>query len=241
MKTEVEDKLQRTVSEGTVGRIMKRLGLTSIIRRRNKFKYAQQKIREGLPCNLLERDFEATEPGFKFVTDVTYIPYVSEGHFRWAYLSIVLDLYDRNVVSWVLSKKQDQRLANATLSILSGKYHQKDAILHSDQGSIYTSNEFQALVELSGFRQSLSRRGNCWDNAAMESFNASLKTEWLYNPHCFEAAPSFEQIQRSIAQYMKFYNETRIHSSIGNVSPKAKREQFFIKNETPNFEFAMLI
>lgn len=231
MKKLVEDKLQEIVSEARVGRIMKKLNLCSLIRRKSTYRIRAKQWQAELPDNLLNREFEAQQPGEKFVTDVTYIPYVEGTTWKWAYLSVVLDLYDRSVVTWVLSKKQDSALAQATLNVVAGKYHNNEAIFHSDRGCIYTSKEFQDTLKEFGFRQSLSRSGNCWDNAPMESFNGILKSEWLYNPHCYEQLPSFRTQQLAIERFMKFYNEKRIHSSIGYLTPNQKRELFFLENQ----------
>ena len=231
MKKLVDLELKTTVSEARVGRIMKKLNLCSLIRRKSSYRIRAKQWQTELPENILNREFEAQRPGEKFVTDVTYIPYVEGTTWKWAYLSVVLDLYDRSVVTWVLSKKQDSDLARATLNVMAGKYHIDDAIFHSDRGSIYTSQEFQDSLKEFGFRQSLSRSGNCWDNAPMESFNGILKSEWLYNPYCYEQLPSFKTQQLAIGQFMKFYNEKRIHSSIGYLTPNQKREHFFLENQ----------
>ena len=228
MKEHIDATLGYPVSEARVGRIMKRLNLCSIVRRKSTYRHRAKQWQQELPANILNREFEAAAPGEKFVTDVTYIPYVEGDRWKWAYLSVVLDLYDRSVVSWVLSKRQDARLAKTTLQVLEGKYHCEDAIFHSDRGSIYTSLEFQEQLMKLGLRQSLSRSANCWDNAPMESFNGILKTEWLYNPYCCKKQqPSYRDQLLALEEYMRFYNDERIHSSNSYLTPNSKRASYF--------------
>ena len=228
MKVHIDKAMGRPISEARIGRIMKRLNLCAIVRRKNPYRQRVKQWQEELPQNILNREFDADAPGEKFVTDVTYIPYVEGSQWKWAYLSVVLDLYDRSVVAWVLSKRQDARLARATLRLVEGKYRCHNAIFHSDRGSIYTSQEFQNNLERLSLRHSLSRSGNCWDNAPMESFNGSLKTEWLYNPYCCDKQlPSYCDPERAIDKYMSHYNERRLHSSNAYLAPFEKRASYF--------------
>lgn len=144
----------------------------------------------SLANNALNRRFYADYPGQKLLTDVvTYVRYYEQNQWHWGYLSVILDLYDRSVVSWVYSKRQDLQLAMRTLKLLSFKKLHPDALLHSDQGYIYTARAFREELKRMGIKQSLSRAGNCHDNAPMESFNGILKVEGLRN-QAFGIAPT---------------------------------------------------
>lgn len=182
----------------------------------------------GLPGNVLNRQFHAERPGERFLTDVTYVSYYEQGKWHWGYLSIVLDLFDRSVVSWVYSKQQDVKLALNTLKVLSFKEVQKGAILHSDHGSMYTSHAFRDELKRMGIQQSLSRVGNCHDNAPMESFNGTLKVEGLRNEAFgIRAMPSFLDQNQAIERYMEFYNHQRPSSVLKNKTPMAFRGRYY--------------
>jgi putative transposase len=164
--------------------------------------------------NLLEREFQATQPNACWLSDVTFIP-TREG---WLYLAAILDLYSRAVVGWGLSKTLDCQLAIDALTMAIRQRGSGPAILHSDQGSTYAAAEYRALLERHGIRQSMSRKGNCWDNAPMESFFHTLKTELVM--HC--DYKTRDQARASIFEYMEvFYNRQRRHSTLHYEAPLA--------------------
>jgi transposase InsO family protein len=172
--------------------------------------------------NLLQRDFTAPEPNTKWVTDITYLP-TAQG---WLYLAVVLDLYSRLVVGWSMSVHCDEELAeNALRMALARRCPSPGLLHHSDRGSQYTSRAYRQLVEQSGMIVSMSRKGNCWDNAAMESFFGSLKEECVGST-IFQ---SHEQARLALFTYLEiFYNRIRLHSTLGYVSPliyEQRREQ----------------
>lgn len=161
-----------SVCETTLQRVMSLHGLTARIRQTRKAKpHAGKATKQSLPENLLNREFQADKPLQRMVTDVTYVPYFENGEWHWGYLA---DLFDRSIVSWVYSKKQDTQLALATLQILSFRGLAEGAMLHSDRGSIYTANIFRETAEQMGLTQSYSRTANCYDNATMECFNGTF-------------------------------------------------------------------
>lgn len=123
--------------------------------------------------NLLKRAFQVDRPNRYWVSDITFIP-TREG---WLYLAVILDLYSRAVVGWAMSKSLDCRLAAAALNMAIERRGTVPAILHSDQGATYAAAEYRALLSKYGIRQSMSRKANCWDNAPMESFFHTLKSE----------------------------------------------------------------
>jgi putative transposase len=166
-----------------------------------------------VPSNLLDRQFTAERPNQKWIADFTYI-WTVEG---WLYVAAVIDLFSRRVVGWSMSAGMTAQLVADALLMAVWRRGKPDALLHhSDQGSQYTSEQFQRLMADSGIVCSMSRSGNVWDNAAMESFFSSLKTERTagktYRTRNEARADVFDYIER-------FYNATRRHSTIGYLSP----------------------
>jgi putative transposase len=163
--------------------------------------------------NLLHRDFTATEPNKKWATDITSIP-TAQG---WLYLAVILDLYSRAVVGWSMSASCDEELVAKAFHMALVRRRPKAGLLHhSDRGCQYTSRAYRQRLEQAGMVVSMSRKGNCWDNAAMESFFGSLKEECvgstIYSSH--------EQARLSLFEYLEvYYNRQRRHSTLGYVSP----------------------
>jgi putative transposase len=163
--------------------------------------------------NVLDRGFEATAPNRKWIADFTYV-WTAEG---WLYVAAVIDLFSRRVVGWSMSAGMTAQLVTDALVMAIWRRGKPDALLHhSDRGSQYTSEQFQRLMADNGVVCSMSRSGNVWDNAAMESFFSSLKTERiarkLYRTRDDAKADVFDYIER-------FYNPKRRHSTIGYLSP----------------------
>lgn len=216
------------VCETALQRLMSRNNLCARIRQIRKVKpQAGRATTQELPGNALNRNFKADKPLQRLVTDVTYIPFIENDEWHWGYLSLVQDLYDRSIVSWVFAKKQDVKLSLSTLQLLSHRGLAEDAMLHSDRGSIYTAHAFREEVAKLGITQSFSRTGNCHDNATMECFNGTLKVEALYNPARRRERPTFLEQLKAIAEYIEFYNNKRPCSVLGNVAPAefAKSQQ----------------
>ena len=169
--------------------------------------------RSVIAANILDRQFAAESPNQKWVADFTYI-WTAEG---WLYLAAVIDLFSRRVVGWSMKADMTAQLVTDALMMAIWRRGKPDAVLHhSDQGSQYTSEQFQLLLMSNGVTCSMSRSGNCWDNAAMESFFSSLKTERVarktYRTRDQARADVFDYIER-------FYNPTRRHSTLGYLSP----------------------
>jgi len=166
--------------------------------------------------NVLDREFDPEEPNTSWVADVTYIP-TREG---WLYLAVVEDLFSRKVVGWSMDQTMTSRLVvdaleMALASRLKGS-SPSGLVAHSDRGSQYASEHYQRRLSEEGIECSMSRRGNCWDNAAMESFFASLKKELVHD----EDYGTREEAKASIFEYIEaFYNRVRRHSSLGYVAP----------------------
>jgi len=169
--------------------------------------------RSVIAGNVLDRQFTADAPNRKWVADFTYI-WTAEG---WLYVAAVIDLFSRRVVGWSMSDTMTAQLVTDALVMAIWRRGKPDALLHhSDQGSQYTSEQFQRLMTDNGVTCSMSRSGNVWDNAAMESFFSSLKTERIarkiYRTRNHAKAEVFDYIER-------FYNPTRRHSTLGYLSP----------------------
>jgi putative transposase len=196
----------------TVARYMRENDIAAKTRR--KFKHTTDSNHSyPVTRNVLDRQFEQTEPNRAWVSDITYVP-TREG---WLYLATVLDLFSRRIVGWSMSQRIDRHLVIDALEMaVSNRRPPPGLIHHSDRGSQYASNEYQALLKEHGMVCSMSRKGNCWDNAVMESFFRSLKTELVYH----EDFATRAEARAAIFEYVEvFYNRIRLHSSLGYLSP----------------------
>jgi putative transposase len=201
-----------TCSVNRVARLMQAAGMKARHKRRRMPGQMLSVVHSVAP-NLLDRQFEATGPNQKWAADFTYV-WTAEG---WLFVAVVLDLYSRRVVGWSMQPTMTAQLVMDALLMAIFRRGRPQAVLHhSDQGTQYTSEDFQRLLESHGIVCSMSRRGNCWDNAAMESFFSTLKTERLsrkqYRTRDDLRADVFDYIER-------FYNPKRRHSTIGYISP----------------------
>lgn len=200
-----------------VERLMRQNGFRARPRRRRVPMDAGAK--SVIAPNILDRQFDAARPNQKWVADFTYI-WTAEG---WLYVAVVIDLYSRRVVGWSMSAAMTAHFVTEALMMALWRRGKPDALLHhSDQGSQYTSEQFQRLMSDQGVSCSMSRSGNCWDNAAMESFFSTLKTERIsrkaYRTRDEAKADVFDYIER-------FYNPKRRHSTLGYLSPIAFEEK----------------
>jgi transposase InsO family protein len=164
--------------------------------------------------NLLAREFDAAQPNQKWAGDITYL-YTSEG---WLYLAVIIDLHSRAVIGWSISSRMTASLACDALSMaLFRRGLPKDVIVHSDRGSQYSSGDYRKLIKQHELRQSMSRKGDCWDNACVESFFHSLKVEAIHD----EPIPNREQMRQRVFEYIEIdYNRRRRHSALGYLSPE---------------------
>ena len=202
------------VSRRRIGRLLKKMGLSCKTKRQFKAT-TDSKHKHPIAPNLLNRQFDAKRPDQYYVGDITYIA-TQEG---WLYLAIVIDLFSRKVVGWSMAKHMRASLANdALLMALWSRKPGKGLIWHTDRGSRYASESHRALLKEHGVIQSMSRKGDCWDNAVSESFFHSLKTELIHH-YQFNTR---EEARQVIFDYIEvFYNRQRLHSSIGYLSPVA--------------------
>lgn len=163
--------------------------------------------------NVLDRNFASDGPNRKWVSDITYIR-VGRG---WAYLAVVLDLHSRTVVGWALDTHMRESLILEALRMARGRrLVQPGLLLHSDRGVQYRAKEYQQELEDLGIQASMSRKGNCWDNAVMEAFFARLKVELIYP----ESYRDFDALRAGLFEYIEiYYNRQRLHSSLGYNNP----------------------
>ena len=200
-----------------ISRLMASSGLVS--RQPGPHKYKQVGVERLDIPNYLDREFDVDRPDQVWCGDITYIWAGS----RWVYLAVVIDLYARRVVGWSLSEKADACL---TIKALNDAYHRRGkpegVMFHSDQGCQYSSLIFRQKLWRYGFKQSMSRRGNCWDNAPMERLFRSLKSEWVPNT----GYRSITEATMDIGWYlMTYYNQRRPHAANDGLSPAAKEEK----------------
>ena len=199
-------------SVNRVARLMREHGLQA--KRGRKYKVTtDSKHNYPVAPNLLQRQFAVSTANIVWVSDITYI-WTCEG---WLYLAGVVDLYSRMVVGWSISSRIDEQLAQDALKhALARRRPSKGLLHHSDRGSQYAANGYQKLLKDHGMICSMSRKGDCWDNAVMESFFATLKTELIYQ----ERFATKEDARLKIFDYIEvFYNRKRRHSSLGSKSP----------------------
>lgn len=202
------------VCENTVANIMKERR----IRARTKKKFVPRTTdsvhHQPVADNVLHRRFDAELPNRKWAADITYIP-TDEG---WLYLAGVIDLCSRKIVGWSMADHMRVELVSDALKMAIARRRPGEGLLHhSDRGVQYASEDYMYLIQSHGMNPSMSNKGDCWDNAAAESFWATLKTELVNHEHY----ATHEEARASIFEYIEvFYNRQRLHSSLGYVSPE---------------------
>ena len=200
------------VSRRRIGRLLAQAGLRCKTRRRFKAPTAAGQAQTVAP-NQLNRAFTAQAPDMVYVGDITYLP-TGEG---WLYLAVVLDLCSRAVVGWAMAHHMRAELVNQALAMaICQRQPAAGLIMHTDRGSQYGADSYRQLLTQHGIQPSMSRKGNCWDNAVAESFFHTLKTELVY----MEDFNTHEQAQTAVFEYIEvFYNRQRCHSANGYLAP----------------------
>nr|WP_244898650.1 IS3 family transposase [Staphylococcus lutrae] len=207
------------VSQRTVTRLMKEMGIRSITKKKYK---ATTDSKHNLPIypNLLNQRFKVEKPGVVWVSDITYI-YTREG---WVYLATVMDLFSRRIIGWSMSNRMTKDLVISALErAFTAQKPTAGLIHHSDRGSQYASIEYQNILRENEIITSMSRKGNCYDNACIESFHSIIKKELIH--HCnFQTR---NEAMFSIIEYIvTFYNSKRIHSTLNYLSPLEFEKMF---------------
>jgi putative transposase len=200
------------VSRRRIGRVLAQAGLRCKTRRKFKAPSAAGQAQTVAP-NQLNREFTVDAPDRVYVGDITYLP-TGEG---WLYLAVVLDLCSRAVVGWSMANHMRAELVNQALSMaLCQRQPAAGLIMHTDRGSQYGADSYRQLLTQYGIQPSMSRKGNCWDNAVAESFFHTLKTELIY----LEDFKTHEYAQTAVFEYIEvFYNRQRCHSANGYLAP----------------------
>jgi len=213
IKKRLEQLYGLIISRRRIGHIMKKLALNVLKKRRYRAQTTNSNHTYMTSPNRLQQDFYACSPDQIYVGDITYIP-TSEG---WLYLAVVIDLYSRKVVGWSMAEHMTSVLVNDALFMaLKTRHIEPGLIWHTDRGSQYASDAHRELLSEYDILQSMSRRGNCYDNAVAESFFHSLKTELTHHMK-FETR---SQANEAIFEYIAvFYNRQRLHSSNNYMSP----------------------
>ena len=202
------------VSRRRIGRVLAQAGLRCHTRRKFKAPTAAGQAQTVAP-NQLNREFTVQVPDTVYVGDITYLP-TGEG---WLYLAIVLDLCSRAVVGWSMADHMRAELVSQALAMaICQRQPEAGLIMHTDRGSQYGADSYRQLLRQHGIEPSMSRKGNCWDNAVAESFFHTLKTELIY----LEDFDTHEQAQTAVFEYIEvFYNRQRCHSANGYLAPLA--------------------
>ena len=189
MTPEVSEALGRAVNHKRIGRLMRKHDLRSRKRRAFRVRTTDSKHAHPIAPNVLKRDFKASAPNQKWLADLTYVP-TAEG---WLYVALVLDLFGRKIVGWATSPTMPQELTLEALQVALGWRDPDPGLVHhSDRGSQYAANDYRDVLKARGITVSMSRKGNCWDNAPMESVNGTLKVECVHDVH-FETREQAEQ------------------------------------------------
>lgn len=222
----VHDDLQEQKVEccrETVRRVLREKGLVS--RAKRKFVVTtDSRHAQPVAANVLDRDFQAEAPDRKWTSDITYIA-TRQG---WLYLAVIMDLFSRKIVGWATSSSLQATLVLDALGMaLRRRTPGAGLVHHSDRGCQYAAADYQKLLADHGILCSMSRKGNCWDNAPTESFFGKLKVEWV---HGVEYA-NHEEAKRHLFEYIEvFYNRKRKHAALGYESPAAFEDMFYFQS-----------
>lgn len=197
-----------------IRRLMKKYGLRCPIRKANPYRRMARAMKtNNYAPNLLDREFECYGPRLVLLTDITYIPWCG----TFLYLSVIMDAYTKQILSYVLSPSLEVDFVLDTVNLLiqeHGVSLHAETMIHSDQGCHYTSLKFIDLIERNDIRRSMSRRGNCWDNAPQESFFGHMK-----DSIDLTGCPSFDEVSARIDDYMSYYNNDRYQWDLAKLSP----------------------
>lgn len=216
--------LGHKIGKTKVEELMRENNLNAKTKRRFRVQTTDSKHSFPTFRNLLKQDFTASKPNETWVADITYIQTTKEG---WAYLATVLDLFSRKIVGWSLSKSIDRHLTvRALRNAIEARNPPRGLIHHSDRGSQYAATEYQDLLAENGIVPSMSRSGNCYDNAVMESFYHTLKTEHVHHT----SYETLEEARSDLFAWIEiFYNRNRLHSTLGYQTPFAMEENSMLK------------
>jgi transposase InsO family protein len=223
-------KINKSMNQKKIRRLMRKFNLNCPIRKANPYRRMAKAIKtNNYASNLLNRQFEAYGPRMVLLTDISYIPY--NGVF--AYLSVIIDAFTKEVLSYQLSDSLQLDFVLLTVEELMKNHKDElktDTLIHSDQGCHYTSHKFIKIIKDSNLRQSMSRRGNCWDNAPQESFFGHMKDEVKDK---ISACTTFIQVKEILDDWIDYYNNDRCVWKLNKLSPKEFYESIKSQNANP--------
>jgi putative transposase len=222
IKSILKNKYKLIINHKKVQRIMQKHDIKSLVRK----KFRRPKEKSFIKNNILNRDFKANIPGEKFVTDITYIPTQRS----MMYLCTIIDLFNNEPVAWNISDKQDKSLSIDTIEVLKRKYDLRNSIIHSDQGIHYTNNDYVRLLKEINANQSMSRKGNCWDNAVAESFFSHYKCETIHLMK--NKVKTKNDVIQLTDEYMDYYINERPQKKLGGVPPSLYKENYLNEQKT---------
>ncbi|EMT45759.1 IS3 family transposase [Anoxybacillus flavithermus] len=208
-------KYKLSINHKRVQRLMREMGMRAVIRKKRP--YYGKKEPYVISDNHLNREFHASKPNEKWVTDITYLIFNGQT----LYLSAIKDLYNNEIVAYHISQRNDIQLVIDTLKKAIKKRNVNGLLLHSDQGFQYTSRQYNQLLKRYNIKGSMSRKGNCLDNACMENFFSHFKAE-CFHLYSFRTA---EEVKEAVHQYIRFYNHERFQKKLNNLSPYEYRTQ----------------
>jgi len=216
IRMQINRKLKKQYSRNRYYRLMKAIGIKAVIKKKRPtyIKSMEAHVAE----NVLNRKFVAKKPNQKWCTDVTELRY---GNGRKAYLSAIIDLYDHSIVSWELGHSNNNLLVMNTIKKAMDKNSGVRPLLHSDRGFQYTSYDYKKLETTYKFTKSMSRVGRCLDNQPIEHFWGTFKEEKFYQ----ESYQNFEDLKKSVGEYMRYYNNYRYSEALNELSPNEFRKQ----------------
>jgi putative transposase len=203
----------RSASRGRIERLMRRHGMRAIMAPARRVRTTDSRHDLPIAPNLLDRNFTAAAPNRVWLADITYIE-TDEG---WLYLAAVMDLFSRKIVGWAMRDHLRTELASTALAMAISRQRPAQGLVHhSDRGVQYAAHDYRSRLQSAGIKASMSRKADCYDNAPMESFFHTLKTELVHHRKYATRA----EAHRDIFAYIEgFYNRTRLHSAIGYISP----------------------
>jgi putative transposase len=204
----------QTISRKRIERMMRRHGIRAQGPRRYRVCTTDSKHALPIAANLLEQNFRVGRPDQVWLADIPYIP-TGQG---WLYLAVILDLFTRKVVGWAMREHMRAELTMAALTMAIQRRRPGPSLIHhSDRGSQYAAGDYRKILQAAAITPSMSRKGNCWDNAPMKSFFGTLKTELVHQ----REYPDRETARRDLFAYIEgYYNRQRIHSAIGYITPE---------------------
>ena len=212
-------------SRPRIARLMEGLGIRSIVSKKYRVT-TDSSHNYSVAANLLNQKFRVEHPNTFYVSDITYLPLYSD----FSYLTVVMDLFNREPIGWSLSDTLETRMTviPAFRMAMSRRPPRKGALFHSDRGIQYASMAFSTEITRYDLNQSMSRKGNCWDNAVMENFFRSLKTEWLYH----KSYRNNQELLRNLFYYVEvFYPRKRIHAALDYLTPVKYLEKYYQENQ----------